>query len=90
MEVSLDGEKHQSQVHGTYRQLDTRDTVLLGTANNNVLVQDLTRGHFTQGFQVYKYMKTSGAFSHDKVVLVHKYRKIVIFYLRTFEGLKIT
>ena len=52
MEVILDGETHQSKVHGTYHQLDTSDTIMLGTANNNILVQDLTRGHFTQGFQV--------------------------------------
>ena len=52
MEVILDGATHQSKVHGTYHQLDTSDTIMLGTANNNILVQDLTRGHFTQGFQV--------------------------------------
>ena len=52
MEVILDGKRHESKVHGTYHQLDTSDTIMLGTSNNNLLVQDLTRGHFTQGFQV--------------------------------------
>ena len=55
MEVILDGERHESKVHGTYHQLDTSDTIMLGTSNNNLLVQDLTRGHFTQGFQVNVY-----------------------------------
>lgn len=52
MEVRLDGVSYQSRVHGTYHQLDTSDVIMLGTANNNARVQDLTRGHFTQGFQV--------------------------------------
>ena len=52
MEVILDGESYQSVVHGTYHQLDSSPVVMLGTANNNARVQDLTRGHFTQGFQV--------------------------------------
>ena len=52
MEVGLDGVSYQSRVHGTYHQLDTSDVIMLGMANNNARVQDLTRGHFTQGFQV--------------------------------------
>ena len=52
MDVSLDSAVYKSQVHGTYHQLDTSDVIMLGTANNNARVQDLTRGHFTQGFQV--------------------------------------
>ena len=52
MEVRLDGVSYQSRVHGTYHQLDTSDVIMLGTANNQARVQDLTRGHFTQGFQV--------------------------------------
>ena len=53
MDVSLDSSVHKSQVHGTYHQLDTRGTLMLGGAGNTeMLVQDLTRGHFTRGFQV--------------------------------------
>ena len=53
MDVSLDSVVHKSQVHGTYHQLDTTGTLMLGGAGNTeMLVQDLTRGHFTQGFQV--------------------------------------
>ena len=53
MDVSLDSSVHKSQVHGTYHQLDTTGTLMLGGAGNTeMLVQDLTRGHFTRGFQV--------------------------------------
>ena len=53
MDVSLDSVVHKSQVHGTYHQLDTTSTVMLGGAGNTeTLVQDLSRGHFTKGFQV--------------------------------------
>ena len=41
------------QVHGAYHQLDTPGTVLLGGASmGDILVHDLTRGHFEGGFQV--------------------------------------
>ena len=53
MDVSLDSAVHKSQVHGTYHQLDTTSTVMLGGAGNTeTLVQDLSRGHFIGGFQV--------------------------------------
>ena len=53
MEVRLDGVSYQSRVHGTYHQLDTTSTVMLGGAGNTeTLVQDLSRGHFIRGFQV--------------------------------------
>ena len=53
MDVSLDSAVHKSQVHGTYHQLDTTGTLMLGGAGNTEMqVQDLTRGHFTRGFQV--------------------------------------
>ena len=52
MDVSVDDTTYSSQVHGTYHQLDTSNTVMLGSANSDILVQDLTRGHFISGFQV--------------------------------------
>ena len=54
LEVTLDGERYKSVVHGTYHQLDTSDVIMLGSANNKARIQDLTRGHFTRGFQVPK------------------------------------
>ena len=40
-------------MHGAYHQLDTPGTVLLGGASmGDILVHDLTRGHFEGGFQV--------------------------------------
>ena len=40
-------------MHGAYHQLDTPGTVLVGGASmGDILVQDLTRGHFDGGFQV--------------------------------------
>ena len=52
LEVSVDEVRYSSTVHGTYHQLDTSNILMIGSANNDLLVQDLTRGHFSQGFQV--------------------------------------
>ena len=54
MEVTVDAVSYTSTVHGTYHQLDASNVVMIGSANNDLLVQDLTRGHFTQGFQVFE------------------------------------
>ena len=39
MDILLDGVGYTSEVHGTYHQLDTSDTVMLGSANSDILVQ---------------------------------------------------
>ena len=48
LDISLDELSYVSEVVGTYHQLDTSNSLLLGGAASDMLVQDLTRGHFTQ------------------------------------------
>ena len=50
MDILLDELSYISQVHGTYHELNTINKVNFGSAQNDVLVEDLTRGHFREGF----------------------------------------
>ncbi len=38
-------------MHGTYHELNTENQVVFGSAENGMLVEDLTRGHFKEGFK---------------------------------------
>ena len=50
MDIVLDELSYVSQVHGTYHELNTLNKVNFGSAQNDMLVEDLTRGHFQEGF----------------------------------------
>ena len=50
MDVKLDEISYVTQVHGTYHELNTEGRVILGSAERDMLVEDLTRGHFRDGF----------------------------------------
>ena len=50
MDILLDELSYVSQVHGTYHELNAINRVNFGSAQNDVLVEDLTRGHFREGF----------------------------------------
>ena len=51
MEVALDELSYISQVHGFYHELNTESKVIFGSAQSDMLVEDLTRGHFREGFK---------------------------------------
>ncbi|XP_040572701.1 protein eyes shut [Lepeophtheirus salmonis] len=50
LKLDVDGKIYQSRVTGSYHELNTVNVVLIGGSSEKDNVQDMTRGHYSMGF----------------------------------------